>query len=289
MDRQLNLLTIDVEEWFFAEALADRYTFDDWPELPSTLEANCERLLGLFQRRGVLATWFVVGWCAERYPDMIRRIADAGHELACHSYCHRRVGQLGSEAFRQDTEKAVEVMLKVTGRRPIGYRAPSWSINQSVPWAFEILAEFDFQYDSSIFPVKHDIYGMPSGPRQLFRMSLGKGRFLYEIPASTYQLLGQNLPLGGGGYLRHSPYWYSRRMIRRLNRQGLPAMVYVHPWEIDPKPPRIGGLSPLQRFRTYGSTATLEQKLERLLSDFEFATVSDYIRYSTRNRIGFDR
>lgn len=289
MDRHLNLLTVDLEEWFSIEALSGHFTDQDWPELPSTLQTNCDRLLELFHTNNVLATWFIVGWCAERFPHLIRRIADEGHEIACHSYCHRRVDQMGADKFRDDTRRAADVIESAAGKRPLGYRAPSWSINQSVPWAFEILAELGFEYDSSIFPVKHDIYGMPTGPRKLFRMSLGNGSFLYEIPASTYRLMGHNLPLGGGGYLRHSPYWYSRRMIHRLNRQGLPAVVYVHPWEIDPRPPRVDGLKALERFRLYGSTSIFLQKLERLLGDFEFVTAAEYIRLATHKRIGFER
>ena len=222
-------------------------------------------------------------------PDLMRRIAYYGHEIACHSYGHVQVSDLTPMQFRKDTTRAMEAITGATGITPIGYRAPSWSINDSVPWAFEVLAELGFEYDSSIFPIKHDLYGMPTGPRSLFRMQFENGRALYELPASTQRIFAQNLPLGGGGYLRHSPYWYSRWMIRRLNRQGQPVVVYIHPWEIDPEPPEIPGLSALQRFRMYGSTALLEQKLENLLSEFEFTTMVDYIRYVTRNPIGFER
>jgi polysaccharide deacetylase family protein (PEP-CTERM system associated) len=284
-----NLLTIDLEEWFVVEILQNRYNLDDWDQLPSTLEVNCLRLLQLMRAHGVRATWFVVGWCAERHPQLIRRIADAGHEIACHSYRHRRVDSLSPEEFREDTERAQRAIFEACGVRPIGYRAPSWSLSEKVSWAFEILADLGFEYDSSVFPIKHDLYGMPTGPRQLFRMSFERGRFLYELPASTIRRWGQNLPFGGGGYLRHSPYWYTRRQVRRANAAGEPVVVYVHPWEIDPDPPQIDGLTQLQRFRVYGSTGTLLQKLNRLLSDFEFMAVSDYIRTTTRSRIGFER
>jgi len=289
MKHQSNVLTVDLEEWFVVESLAGRFSYEDWPGLPTTLERNCDRLLALFRRRDVLATWFVVGWCAERHPELMRRIADHGHEIGCHSYRHRRVDHIDEDTFRKDTERALEAIVNTTGCRPLGYRAPSWSINESVSWAFEVLGEFAFEYDSSIFPIKHDIYGMPEGPRQLFKMRLKNGRYLYEIPASTHRILGHNLPLGGGGYLRHSPYWYSRRMIRKLNEKGQAAIVYVHPWEIDPEPPPVSDLTMLQRFRTYGSTDTLELKLDRLLSEFHFSTMIDHVRYSTRNRIGFER
>ena len=154
-------------------------------------------------------------------------------------------------------------------------------------WGVEKAAELGFEYDSSIFPIKHDLYGMPDGPRQMFRMKLDGNHFLYEIPASTYRLFGKNFPMAGGGYLRHCPYWYSRRVIRKLNESGHPAVVYIHPWEIDPDPPRIEGLGPLQRLRAYGSTNILMMKLSRLLRDFKFTTVSHYIKGSRQRRIGF--
>lgn len=271
------------------EIFSDRYSFEDWAKLPSTLVHNSRLLLDLFERKSVRATWFVLGWCAERHPDLIREIYRAGHEIACHSYRHRQVGTLTPEAFRADTERARDAVTGAVGVPPSGYRAPSWSLDETVPWAFETLAELGFEYDSSIFPIKHDIYGMPGGPRHLFKMKFDSGKYLYEVPASTYRLFGQNLPIGGGGYLRHSPYWYSRRMIRRLNSQGHPVVVYVHPWEFDPDPPGVKGLSAVQRFRTYGSTGTFVYKLERLLDEFEFACMADYIAFTTKKKIGFDR
>jgi polysaccharide deacetylase family protein (PEP-CTERM system associated) len=287
MDSEVNLLTVDLEEWFVVEALSERYNRDRWQEMPSTLVKNSLRLLELFRRHDVRATFFVLGYCAEMYPDLIAEIHANGHEIACHSYFHRRVDQLDPQEFRLDTRRAVNAIVKACGDRPIGYRAPSWSINDSVPWAFEILSELGFEYDSSIFPIKHDLYGMPKGPREMFRMKFDQGRFLYEVPASTYRLLWWNLPIAGGGYLRHCPYWYSRRIINRLNRHGRPAVVYIHPWEIDPEPPPVAGLTAVQRLRTYGSTATLVLKLEKLLSDFRFTTIQHYIQKQRQRQIGF--
>ncbi|MCX6835983.1 MAG: DUF3473 domain-containing protein [candidate division Zixibacteria bacterium] len=286
---QPNLLTIDLEEWFVVEALAGRFSIDDWHSLPSTLERNCMRLLRLLDRHDVHATFFVVGWSAERHPALMSRIEAAGHEIACHSFGHRMVSRMTADEFRLDTRRAINAITEATGVRPFGYRAPSWSLSDRVPWAFEILAELGFEYDSSIFPIKHDLYGMPNGPRELYRMRFGESRYLYELPASTIRRWGQNLPIGGGGYLRHSPYWYTRHMIRRVNRSGRPVMVYMHPWEIGSDPPPVSGLSLLQRFRTYGSTDTLEQKLDHLLTDFQFIPVIEYVRVATRQRIGFER
>jgi polysaccharide deacetylase family protein (PEP-CTERM system associated) len=287
MKETLNILTVDVEEWFVVDILSDRFSFDEWETLPSTLERNSRRLLGLFRQKQVTATWFVLGWCAHKFPELIQEIVNEGHEVACHSYSHVRVDRMDPDSFRKDTEMAIDAIVKVVGNRPYGYRAPSWSINTGIPWAFEILTEFDFEYDSSIFPIKHDIYGMPEGPRRPVKMHFSNGRSLYEVPASTYRVWGRNIPIAGGGFLRHLPYWYSRRMIGKLNEQGQPAVVYIHPWEIDPNPPRVEGLSILQKLRSYGSTSVLYWKLERLLNDFTFVSVSEYLRMSRKKRIGF--
>jgi polysaccharide deacetylase family protein (PEP-CTERM system associated) len=288
MGNQANLLTVDLEEWYVVEILQDRYNFENWPDLPSTLTRNVRRLLSLFEHKRVHATWFVLGWCAERFPDLISEIADHGHELACHSYRHRRVDKMDEATFRQDTMKAVQKVFDATGIRVRGYRAPSWSINENVSWAFRVLAELGFDYDSSIFPIKHDIYGMPKAPRKMFKMTFDDGKTLWEVPSSTFRLLGFNLPMAGGGYLRHSPYWYTKSMIKLLNQQKIPAMIYVHPWELDPDPPRINGLSAAQKFRTYGSTALFAQKLDKLLSDFEFSSIGDYVAKMGKKRIGFE-
>lgn len=288
MANQPNLLTVDLEEWYVVEILHGRYTFDDWPGLTSTLVRNVRRLLAVFDHHQIHATWFVLGFCAERFPSLIDEIAERGHEIACHSYSHKRVDSMDEEAFRRDTARAVEAIYNATGAKPLGYRAPSWSINEKSSWAFRVLSELGFQYDSSIFPIKHDLYGMPSAPRRMFKMSFDNGRSLWEVPSAPFRLLGFNLPMAGGGYLRHSPYWYTKMMIRLLNRQQLPAMVYMHPWELDPDPPQIEGLTSVQRFRTYGSTALFMQKLDNLLKDFEFVTVGEYVRRGSRRRIGFE-
>ncbi len=287
MANVLNLLTVDCEEWFVAEALADRLDRSEWDSLQTTVARNCERLLDMFYKYRVSATWFMLGWVAERHKDLLQMIVNEGHEIACHSYSHRRVDQLTPEQFREDTQRAVDAIMRAIGNRPFGYRAPSWSINETTPWAFEILTELGFEYDSSIFPIKHDFYGVPQGPRQTFKIRAANGGTLHEIPASTYRVLGQNIPIAGGGYFRHIPYWYTRSMIRSLNRRGQLVMTYIHPWELDPSPPTLGGLSAMQRLRTYGSTSILARKFERLLGDFEFTTMYGYLSDFKRRRIGF--
>jgi len=287
MDRISNLFTVDLEEWFVVDVLSSRFSSDEWDNLPSTVIQNSRRLLQLFRRYNIAATWFVLGWVARRFPQLIREIYDHGHEIACHSYYHRRVDSMTPEDFRIDTQRVMEAITDAVRQKPVGYRAPSWSINAANPWAFEILAELGFEYDSSIFPIKHDIYGIPGGPRKLFKMRLKNGRSLYEIPASTYQILGRNIPIAGGGFLRHAPYWYSRRMIEKLNQRGQPVVVYIHPWEIDPHPPLIKGMSFMQKYRNYGATSVMYRKLEKLAGDFSFVTMFDYVNRQKKRPIGF--
>ncbi len=283
-----NILTVDLEDWFVVENLKQNIDSNQWETLPSRIENNTHLLLKVFNRHNVRATFFTLGWIADRHPNLINEIAHLGHEIACHSYGHIRVDCLSPDSFRDDTRRALDAITRACGIMPIGYRAPSWSINSSIPWAFEILAELGFQYDSSIFPIKHDIYGEPTAPRNIFRMKLKSGRSIFEIPASTIQLFGRNIPVCGGGYLRHSPYWYTAKMIRKLNRNGSPGMVYMHPWEFDKDQPRTEGLSAFQKFRQYGSISTLGKKIEKLLSDFDFIPAGDYINSVKRKKIGFE-
>ncbi len=287
MEQPINILTVDLEEWFVVEALAGRVNFSDWSQLDSTVVENSRRLLDLFHLHSVRSTWFVLGWVVDRYPELIQEIGNQGHEIACHSYYHRRVDKMDRDTFKADTEKVLEAIVRATGRRALGYRAPSWSINAKCFWAWEVLGELGFEYDSSIFPIKHDIYGIPGGPRRTFKLNLDNGKTLYEIPATTFRFFGKNVPIAGGGFLRHSPYWYSQRIIKKLNMTGQPAMVYVHPWEFDPNPPLVENLSVLQRYRTYGSTSIFYHKLGRLLTDFEFSALEDHIGQQKKRRIGF--
>ena len=284
-----NILTVDLEDWFVVENLKGSIDYSQWEELPSRIEGNTQRLLELFDRYRIRATFFILGWIAEKYPTLMGEIAYLGHEIACHSYGHVRVDMLGEQAFRDDTRRAMEIIERSSGMTPIGYRAPSWSINSSIPWAFEVLASLGFKYDSSLFPIKHDIYGEPTAPCEIFKMKLRSGKTLYEIPASTVRLFGKNMPVCGGGYLRHSPYWYTATMIRKLNKVNRPAIVYIHPWELDEDQPRTEGLSMFQKFRQYGSVAILGKKIEKLLAEFDFIPAGDYINTLAKRRIGFEK
>jgi len=284
-----NILTVDLEDWFVVENLKENIDFEQWDELPARVEKNTDRLLELFDYYGVTATFFVLGWIAEKHPRLIHNVTSMGHEVACHSYRHGRVDRLTEEQFREDTKRAVTAIEEACGISPVGYRAPSWSINSKIPWAFEALADMDFLYDSSVYPIKHDIYGEPDGPKRIVKIQLESGRSIYEIPASTISILGKNFPIGGGGYLRHSPFWFTKKMINRLNRQNHPAIIYIHPWELDSEQPRLDGLTALQRYRQYGSIVTIERKMEMLLQTFDFCTIKDYIKRLVRKPIGFGR
>ncbi len=283
-----NILTVDLEEWFVVENLKGEFNAAEWENLPGRVEENTMALLELFRRHRVRATFFVLGWIAQKYPHLIGELAYSGHEIGCHSFGHNRIDRMDEKAFRLDTEKALDVITRTSGRIPLGYRAPSWSINSRIPWAWEVLAELGFKYDSSVFPIKHDIYGEPGAPREFFQLPLASGRTLYELPASTVKFFGRNIPFGGGGYLRHSPYWYTSRLIKNENKAGRPVMVYIHPWEIDENQPRLKNLSAFQKFRQYGSVGTLRLKLERLLEEFDFAPAADYVTRQTRRKIGFE-
>ncbi|RKX22961.1 MAG: polysaccharide deacetylase family protein [Candidatus Zixiibacteriota bacterium] len=282
-----NLLTVDCEEWFVTETLINHFSRDEWDKLNSTVTKNSHKLLDIFYRHKVKATWFVLGWVADHHSDLIQEIMNEGHEIACHSYYHRRISTLTREEFEKDTQMAIDALIKAVGVRPYGYRAPSWSINPSVPWAFEVLAKLGFSYDSSIFPIKHDIYGMPKGPRTTFKMKIDNDNTLFEIPASTYRFMGKNYPIAGGGYLRHSPYWFTKMMIKKSNKKGQPVVAYIHPWELDSDPPKISGLSKIQNMRMYGSVNILARKFDKLLGDFEFTTMNEYIQQFRKRTIGF--
>jgi polysaccharide deacetylase family protein (PEP-CTERM system associated) len=269
----INILTIDVEEYFHPAEVDVSRRIDDWPLLPSRVEAETDRLLEMLARRHVLATFFLVGWVAEQRPGLLRRIAEAGHEIGCHSYAHRLIYTMTPREFQQDTQRAVAAIEDACGVTPRLYRAPSYSIVKDSLWALEVLIECGFTHDSSIFPVSHDRYGIPGFGRfaQLLRTPAGS---ILEIPVATTRLAsGAVVPVGGGGYLRLLPYRYTAAGIRRINgSESRQACIYFHPWEIDPEQPRLAsGL--VARVRTYTGLRGMERKLERLLTDFRFSTL----------------
>jgi polysaccharide deacetylase family protein (PEP-CTERM system associated) len=268
------LLTVDVEDYFHVEAFSQIAARENWEEYPSRVEQNTESLLELFEGLGVRATFFVLGWVAERCPGLVRRIHATGHEVACHSYWHRRVNNLTPNEFRHDTRQAKDVLEDLIGGPVRGYRAPTFSVVHSSLWALEILSELGFKYDSSIYPVRHDVYGIPGWPLSPARVHLGPASII-EVPAPTVDVLGQGLPYGGGGYLRILPLAYHEWALDRVIKTR-PGLIYIHPWEIDPNQPRIG--APLKsKLRHYTGLGKLRNKLERLISRYPCAPVWNYI------------
>jgi polysaccharide deacetylase family protein (PEP-CTERM system associated) len=270
----LNALTIDVEDYFHVQAFADVISSAHWDEYPVRVERNTFRLLEILGRRNVKATFFILGWVADRCPALVRAIVDSGHEIGSHGYGHRMLTRGSQANFREDLIRAKSTIEDQTGSRVTCFRAPSYSITSKTLWALEILAEFGFEYDSSIFPIRHDYYGITDAPRFPHYWSLKSGARLLEFPPSTVRILGINVPIAGGGYLRLLPYKVTAWAIRRLNqKEDQPAMVYLHPWEIDPDQPRLVA-SWSSRFRQYQNLQTTEKKLTRLLDDFSWAPMS---------------
>ena len=269
-----NAVTIDLEDYYQVSAFSK--DVDQWDSYPSRIEHNTERLLSILDEGGTRATFFTLGWVAKKYPKLVREIADRHHEVACHSNVHRSVYAMGADEFREDTLLAKRLLENVTGMPVRGYRAPSFSIKRNSLWAFEILAELGFSYDSSVFPIKHPNYGWPRAPRFPFKINTGRGSII-EFPMPTLQLGGVRAPIGGGAYLRLLPYWYTRWGIRYINGgEDRSACVYLHPWEIDSEQPRMR-VSISARLRHYFGLQGFESKFRRLLRDFELQPLGSLI------------
>lgn len=259
-------MTVDVEDYFQVQAFAGVIDRGTWDSTPCRVEANMDHILAAFDRAGVHGTFFTLGWIADRHPRVVRAIVAAGHELASHGYGHARAdGQTPGE-FRDDVRRAKRVLEDLGGIAVAGYRAPTFSIGPRNPWAFDVLAEEGYRYSSSIYPVRHDLYGVPDAPRFPYRPAAGA---LMELPMTTVRLGGRNLPCAGGGYFRLMPYPLFRTLLRRFNRtEAAPGVFYFHPWEVDPGQPRVTAASRMARFRHYVNIAAMPGRLERLLRDF---------------------
>jgi len=268
-----NAMSVDVEDYFHVAALSEAISRDDWDSMNARVDANTRRLLDLFDRSRTSATFFVLGWVAERHPALVREIRDRGHEVACHGYSHKLVYQQSPAEFREETRKSKAILEDLTGQPVEGYRAASYSITPQSLWALDILCEEGFAYDSSIFPVRHDLYGMPGAERFPHMLRAPGGAEIAEFPPSTARLFGQNLPAAGGGYFRLYPYPLSRWLIRRVNEiEGQPTVFYLHPWEVDPDQPHVD-VGWRSRFRHYNNLRKCEARLGQLLNDFRFTTV----------------
>jgi polysaccharide deacetylase family protein (PEP-CTERM system associated) len=269
----VNYLTIDVEDYFQVAAFEKIILPTNWEGYASRVERNINKILDLFSTHGVKGTFFIVGWTAERYPEMVKEIAARGHEIGCHSYWHQKIYNLTPSEFRQDTKKAKEILEEITGRSIKGYRAPTYSITQESLWALDIIEELGFRWDSSIFPVLHDNYGIPEAPRFEYKLP---DHDLKEYPISTTLFFGRNVPIGGGGYFRIFPYWFTRSALRKINiQENKPFVFYLHPWEVDPDQPRVASAGWKSRFRHYCNLDKTEIRLKHLLQDFRFGPIPD--------------
>lgn len=268
----INAMTVDVEDYYQVSAFASTVARSDWDRLPARVEGNTERVLDLFAAHGARATFFTLGWVAKRFPRLVRRIVEAGHELASHGMAHVRVDEQDARAFAEDIG-ATKRLLEDTAGAPVrGYRAASFSIGAKTPWAFAVLAEQGYAYSSSVYPIRHDHYGVPDAPRAPYRPLAGHP--FVEVPITTVRAFNRNFPCGGGGYFRLLPPALSMWAMRRVNRaEGRPCIFYFHPWEIDPGQPRVPGLPARARFRHYTNLERMEGRLGRLLTAFRWGRV----------------
>lgn len=274
---RVNAMTVDVEDYFHVSALSEVIRRDDWSQMEYRAERSTERLLEMFEQRGIRATFFVLGWVTERSPQLIRRIHAGGHEVACHGLTHELVYRQTPELFRAETHKSKAMLEDLIGAPVLGYRAASYSITNDSFWAIDILCELGFKYDSSIFPIAHDRYGIPGASREPGPLRGRSGQTIVEFPLSTKRIFGMTVPVAGGGYFRLLPYWFTRWALASINRNdNLPFIFYLHPWEIDADQPRFKA-SRLSRFRHYNNLEVCEARLSQLIQDFRFTTVRNVL------------
>lgn len=267
-----NALTIDVEDYFQVSALAPYIPREQWDSRDCRVERNVERILHMLDAHSSKATFFTLGWIAERYPHLVRRIVNCGHELASHGYGHQRASDLTQDAFFADIERAKKMLEDLSAQEVKGYRAPSFSIGKGNLWAFDCLERAGYRYSSSIYPIHHDHYGMPDAPRFAHQVRAG----LLEVPVTTARFFDRNWPASGGGYFRLMPYVLSRWLLRQVNHGDRQAAVfYFHPWEIDAEQPRIAGIDAKTRFRHYLNLHRTEPRLKRLLADFSWGRMDE--------------
>ena len=271
-----NAISVDVEDYYHVAALSKVIARDQWNSMESRVESSTHRLLDLFDTKNVKGTFFILGMVAEHDPELISEIARRGHEIACHGYSHQLIYTQTQKVFREETLRAKSMLEDIVQAPVIGYRAASYSITQESLWALDILAEAGFTYDSSIFPVRHDRYGIPDAEERPHVLKTPSGYTLTEFPLSTYKILNYKLPVAGGGYFRLFPYALTQFAFRRINAAGKSAVFYLHPWEVDPDQPRFNA-SLLSRFRHYNNLDKCEQRLSRLINDFQFTTLRNVL------------
>ena len=271
---------MDIEDYFQVSAFEKVIDRSDWENLPCRVEQNTEKVMQVFADHGVKGTFFILGWVAQRYPELIKRIAEQGHEVASHGWDHVRIINMTPEQFREDVIKTKEILEELSGTKVYGYRAPSYSIGSSNLWALKILQETGHKYSSSIYPIHHDLYGMPHAPRFAFYPN---DLDLIEVPVTTTKVLGKNFPCGGGGYFRLLPYFWSKRAIKKVNTiDGQSTVFYFHPWEIDPQQPKQKNTTLKTRFRHYTNLSKMEQRLNQLLRDFSWDRMDNVFLQDTK-------
>jgi polysaccharide deacetylase family protein (PEP-CTERM system associated) len=276
--RPLNAFSVDVEDYFQVAALAPAIAVESWPTRELRVEANTEVILKLCAEKNIRGTFFILGWVAEKSPQLVKRIAAAGHEIACHGYSHQLVYRQTQEVFRQETFRAKGFLEDTIGNAVTGYRAASFSITRDSLWALDTLIDAGFEYDSSVFPIHHDRYGIPGASPAPGRIVAPSKRTLVEFPMSAAKFFGVQVPVSGGGYFRILPYWVTRAGLKQINEQaGRPFTFYLHPWEVDPGQPRVKNISVFSRFRHYTNLHKCESRLRRVLSDFSFGTMREVL------------
>ncbi len=272
----INIMTIDLEDYFQVSAFESVLPRGDWPNMPSRIEFNCHKILTIFELNKVKGTFFVLGWIAKKYPGLIREIAEQGHEIACHGYWHQRVTDLERKEFSKDIFLSKQLLEDITGQSVLGYRAPSFSFNATNTWVYDELKSAGYKYSSSIYPIRHDHYGSPNLPRFSFECRPG----FYEVPISTLKLFGNKFPIGGGGYFRLFPFWLSLWALRKFHRVEKQAYIfYMHPWELDPGQPRIPGVKWKNRFRHYLNLQKTHPRLEQLCRSYRWQRMDSLFLY----------
>jgi len=287
MKQIINAMTVDVEDYFHVSAFENTINQSDWQNLPLRVERNTYRLLELFEKHNAKSTFFTLGWVAKRCPELIKAIVDQGHELASHGFSHQRATEMTRSEFFSDVQQSKHILEDLSGKEVIGYRAPSFSINDSNTWVYDVLLELGFQYSSSTYPISHDLYGVPNWPRfPYLRDESSESQKLIEIPIPTLRKNDVNTGIGGGGYFRLYPYWLSKRRIDKFHQQERqPYSFYFHPWEIDPKQPRVKEAPLKSKFRHYINLSKMEGKLEQLLKDYQWDTMNSvYLNNESSNK-----
>jgi polysaccharide deacetylase family protein (PEP-CTERM system associated) len=276
MQQFANAISVDVEDYYQVEAFSNVINRETWEDYPSRVARNNEKILALFDELGVKGTFFILGCVAEKDPEIVRKICAQGHEVACHGYSHQMILKQDRKTFTEETLKAKKLLEDISGEKVVGYRAATYSITKQNLWALEVLMDAGFEYDSSIFPIKHDRYGIPNFSREPCEITF-ENKSIKEFPISTIRMFGMNFPVAGGGYFRLYPYMLSKWGLAKVNSGGLPFVFYLHPWEVDPGQPKIDGISAMTRFRHYVNIEKTEFKLRQLLKDFKVGRIDELL------------